>query len=260
MGGLSGLEQWVWYTGIALCLGVIVRLQWLGIATRYSALTYFLIVSSARSILLALLPFGSNRYAEAYLYTAPILYLIYIWLVLQIYGHAFENYRGIAALGKLTIFAALLAGAALASVTTLLDHDPAREPFPILGLVFRLEAIVTKTLATFLLMICAVLAWFPIPQRRNVVLIGFGVTALSVALTASHVVRGLNPSAWTRIGSTSSLYVFAGCMAMWLFALKSKSKDVAAATALPASGEREAALAGQLRTMNQALESLRKLG
>lgn len=260
MGGLSGLEKWAWYAGIGLSLAVIVRLQRLGIAGRYNALTCFLIVSSARSIVLALLPFGSDRYAEAYLYSAPILYLSYSWLVLHIYGHAFHSYKGIAALGRLSIFVALVAGAALASLTTLLDHNAAREPFPFLGLVFKLEAIVTKTLVTFLLMISAVLAWFPIPQRRNLLLIGFGVTALFVTLTASHVVRGLNPSAWTRLGSTSSLYVFAGCMAMWLFGLKSKSKDVAPATPLPATGEGEAALAGQLRAMNQALESLRKLG
>lgn len=260
MGGLSGLEQWVWYTGIALCLAVVVRLQWLGVSGRYSALTCFLIVSSARSILLALLPFGSDRYAEAYLFTAPVLDMARIWLVVQVYGHAFESYRGIAALGRLTILGALAAGAVIAVTTTLLDHNPAREPFPILGLVFRVEAIITKTLLVFLLVISVVLAWFPIPQRPNVALIGFGVTAHFIALTAALVVRGLNPTAWTRLASISSLYVFAGCMAMWLFALKSKSKDVAEATALAATGEREAALAGQLRSMNQALESLRKLG
>ncbi len=260
MSGLSGLEQGAWYTGIVLCLALIVRLQWLGAASRYSALTCFLVVSSARSILLATLPFSSDRYAEAYLLTVPVLYLSYVWLVLQIYGHVFESYRGIAALGRLTIFVALAAGAALAVVTTWLDHNPAREPFPMLGLVFKLEAIVTKTLVAFLLMICAVLAWFPIPQRRNVVLIGFGVTAFFVALTASHVVRGLNPTAWTRLGSTSSLYVFAACMGLWLLALKSGREDVTAQKAIPATGEREAVLTGQLQAMNQAIESLRRPG
>lgn len=260
MGGLSGLEQGAWYAGIALCLAVIVRLQWLGVAWRYNAFACFLAVSSARSILLASLTFGSNRYAEAYLLTAPLLYLSYAWLVLHIYGHSFSSYKGIAALGRLTIFIALAAGVTLAVVTTLIDHNPAREPFPILGLVFRLEAIVMKTLLAFLLVISAVLAWFPIPQRRNVVLVGFGVTAFFIALTASLVVRGLNPSAWTRLASTSSLYVFAACMAMWLITLKPKHEDVAPETAIQATGEREAILAGQLRAMNQAIESLRKPG
>jgi hypothetical protein len=257
---LSVVEQGVWYAGIALSIAVLVKLVLLGLVGRYAAVAAFLAVSVGRSILLASIPFATNAYAEAYLYTAPVLYGVQIWLLLHIYGHAFESYRGIAALGRWTILAFLLAGAALAAATTLWDHNPAREPFPILGLTFKLEAIVTKTLLAFLLLICAVLAWFPIPQRRNVRMIGFGTTALFIALTAGLVVRGLNPSAWTRLASTSALYVYAGCMGLWALTLKSRALDVVNAPQAPALESGQAALAGQLSEMNRLLESLRKAG
>jgi hypothetical protein len=154
----------------------------------------------------------------------------------------------------------LALGVGVAVATTLLDHDLSREPFPLLGLMSSLESIVIKILMVFLLLICSVLVWFPIPQRPNVIMIGFGVTALTIALTASWVVRGLNPSAWTRIASSSSLYVFAGCMGLWLFALKTKHLDEVAVQAAPATEAHEARLAGQLQNVNRALESLRKPG
>jgi len=257
---LPGLESAAWHTGIVLCLGVTLRIFLMRIAGRYRALTAFLVVSAARSILLASMPFGSDKYAEAYFFTSPILYACHGWVVIELYGQAFESYRGIAALGRWTISGVLALGVGLAVATTLLDHDLSREPFPIIGLVFSLESIVLKMLLVFLLLICTVLVWFPIPQRPNVLLIGFGVTALTIAVSASWVVRGLNPSAWTRIASSSSLYVFAGCMGLWLFTLKPKLLDEVAAHPAPASDAHEALLAGQLQNVNRALESLRKAG
>jgi hypothetical protein len=257
---LPWLESAAWHAGILLCLCVTLRLFLTQIASRYRALTAFLLVSAMRSMLLASMPFGSDKYAEAYFITAPILYACHGWLVIEVYGQVFESYRGIAALGRWTMLGVLALGVGVAVATTLLDHDLSREPFPIIGLVFSLESIVLKMLLVFLLLICTVLVWFPIPQRPNVLLIGFGVTALTIAVTASWVVRGLNPSAWTRIASSSSLYVFAGCMGMWLFTLKPKHLDEVAARPAPATEAHEARLAGQLQSVNRALESLRKPG
>lgn len=255
---LSSLEKGFWYAGIALALAVLIRLVLLSQVGRHAAVAAFLCVSAGRSILLASLPFSSNAYAEIYIGTAPVLYAVYAWLVLHIYNQVFESYRGIAALGRWTIFAALLAGLTLATVTTLWDHDAAREPFPVLGLTFKMEAIVMKTLTAFLLLISVVLAWFPIPQGRNVLMIGFGTTAFFTAATASLVVRGLNPTAWTRLASASSMYVYAGCMALWLFKLRQEAADMEQMRVFAPSPGGEALLAAQLREMNRALESLRK--
>lgn len=257
---ISSLEQGAWYAGIILCLLVIVRAVRHGIARRYWALVLFLAVSVLRSILLASVPFNTNLYAEAYLYTLPLLYGSYICLVLEIYDHAFEHLRGIALLGRWFIVGTLVAGAVFAAATTLMTHDSAREQFPLLGLVFRLELISLKTLVVFLLLVCGVLIWFPIPQRRNVLLIGFGSTALFITLAAPLVVRGLNPTAWTRIASTSALYAHAICMAVWALTLQPLARDVARLRPISTSAEREALITAQLNSVNRALESLRKVG
>jgi hypothetical protein len=257
---LTGVEQVAWYLGIGLCVAVLLRVWALDVASRYPAFVAFLAISAVRSIMLASVPFNSNVYGWMYILGTPLLYGVYAWLVAEVYGHAFESYQGNAAFGRWTILGVLLAGAALAVTSTLWSHDASREPFPILGLVFGLESVVTKTLLAFLLLICAVLAWFPIPQRPNLLLIGFGATAFLTSSAASLVARGLNPTAWIRIASASVLYVFAACMGLWLFGLRSRARDVTAARPLPAMNGGEAALAGALRSMNQALESLRKAG
>jgi hypothetical protein len=253
------VELGAWYAGIALCLLLVARLYFrLGVAGRYRALTAFLLISVLRSVLLASLPFNRSIYAECYFLTAPLLYGCHAWLVFELYGHLFDAYRGIAALSRWVIAGALLIGAVLAVLTSLWDHDLAREPFPLLGVAFQLESVVQKTLLAFLLLMSAVLLWFPIPQRWNVVLIGLGVTAMTLANTAAWVVRGLNPSAWTNAASTSSLYVFAGCMALWLCLMKRREEDIPQIEAIPAKEGMEALLLGRLRWMNQTLESIKK--
>lgn len=259
MSNLSSIELGAWYTGIVLCLALVARIFFrLQVASRYRALTAFLIVSVLRSVLLASVPFDRNIYGECYFLTAPLLYGCHAWVVFELYGHMFESYRGIAALSRWVISAALFLGAAVAVLTSLWDHDPSREPFPILGLVLQLEAIALKIILAFLLLMSALLVWFPIPQRWNVALIGFGVTAMTLANTAAWVVRGLNPSAWTRAASTSSLYVFAACMAMWLAFMKRREQDVPKSEAIPATEGMETMLLGRLRAMNQTLESIKK--
>lgn len=259
MRNLSGLELGAWYAGILLCLALLVRVYFLlGIAGRYRALTTFLLVSALRSVLLASVPFHRDVYAYTYLATAPLLYICHAWVVFELYAHVFEAYRGIAALSRWAIGAALLMGILVAVGTTLLDHDAAREPFPLLGLAMKLEAIVLKTLLAFLLLISAVLLWFPIPQRWNVVIVGLGVSAITLSYTAALVVRGLNPTAWTRVASTSTLYVFAGCMALWLFGLKPLRADITRMEAIPANEGLEAQLLMRLTSMNRTLESIRK--
>ncbi len=259
MGILSRVELGAWYAGIGLCLALIARIYFqLEVAGRYRALMAFLLVSVLRSVLLASLPIDRSIYAEGYFLTAPMLYGCHAWLVFELYGHLFDSYRGIAALSRWVIAGALAIGVALAIVTSIWDHDLAREPFPVLGVAFQLESVVQKTLLAFLLLMSAVLLWFPIPQRWNVVLIGLGVTALTLANTAAWVVRGLNPSAWTRAASTSSLYVFAGCMGLWLCLMKRREEDIPQIEAIPAKEGMEALLLGRLRSMNHMLESIKK--
>lgn len=256
---LSGVELVAWYAGIVLCLALVVRIHFqLEVAGRYRALTAYLLISVLRSVLLASLPFDRSIYAECYFLTAPVLYGCHAWLVFELYGQMFDSYRGIAAFSRWAIAGALLLGAALAVLSSLWDHDLAREPFPVLGVAFQLESVVQKTLLAFLLLMSVVLMWFPIPQRWNVVLIGLGVTAMTLANTAAWVVRGLNPSAWTRAASTSSLYLFAGCMALWLCLMKRRDEDIAQIEAIPVKDGMEALLLGRLRWMNQTLESIKK--
>ena len=255
----SAVEIGAWYLGLILCLALLGRILFqLRLARRYRALSLFLLVSALRSILLASLPLHRSLYAQAYFLTAPVLYACHAWVVFELYSHVFDAYRGIAAFSRWAIAAALLLGAAAALATSLWDHNPAREPFPLLGLFLQAESIVLKILLAFLLFMSAILLWFPIPQRWNVVCIGLGVTAITLANTAAWIVRGLNPSAWTRAASSASLYVFAVCMGLWLFLLKPKERDLPRIEAVPATAGMETFLLARLRSMNQTLESLRK--
>ena len=80
------------------------RLYQLDLNRVYRFFFAYLVLTTARSLLL--LPFNvrENTYGLIYLATLPILWVFYILIVLELYSLVLQNYSGIYSLGRWTLY------------------------------------------------------------------------------------------------------------------------------------------------------------
>jgi hypothetical protein len=255
--------SWLMVTLYVVCY---LRLRQQGLRRIYRVFSAYLLFRAARSVALTTLPwawygvqgrsyvpFSNNVYGWAWTLTEPLVWLLHVLVVLELYSLVLQNYRGIASMGRWAVLSGLAIAVALSSVTIPAELSHSAQRFTILRYYFVVTRGLDASLVLFLLLITAFMAWFPVPLNRNVTLYA-GVYALyfitgTLATLAANL-RGL--AAWNVVNIARSA-VDLLCLGLWIVFLNRAGEARTVVVRHAWSAQSEQMLIGQLAAINAGL-------
>ena len=207
----------LWGFSIVANATAALRLYQLDLNRVYRFFFAFLVLTTARSLLL--LPFNvrENTYSLIYLATLPILWVFYILIVLELYSLVLQNYSGIYSLGRWTLYGALFFSVTVSILTLIPSWG--NEKSKLLFWCTTVERGVDFSLVIFLLLILIFLTRYPVALNRNIIVhcivytvffLGTSMTILVRDVVGHEVMHQLN-SVLEVIGI--------GCYLVWIFCL-----------------------------------------
>ncbi len=222
------IERYLWFLVIAGHAILYYRLWRSGLQHTYKFFALYVAFRVVRSLVLEIAPivfpqasgqFSSNLYARLWMATEPVLWILYVLVVLELYGLVFKEYKGIASLGRWVVLGGLAVALILSSASLSADLSNPAEQFPILRYFFAIARGVLSSLMVFVLCITGFLAWCPVPLNRNVVLhsIIYAVYFLGIALTL--LLRNLTGQQITAYASLAITAVTLACLGVWIAVL-----------------------------------------
>lgn len=246
------LEAILWLSTAAYA-GLAFRMWRSGLHARYRFFFVFVLFRVIRAIALASVPFQRNTYSWIWFGTQPVLWILYILVLLELYGLVLGNYRGLATFGRWVVTAGLAAALVISSLTVGADLA-GWGSYPILRYWSAIDRAVQSGLVIFLLIITAFLAFYPITLSRNVIVhcILYAVYFLSGA--AAMLVRNVTDS--LTIGQAANVAmsgVSLACIIAWLALLNRKGEEIKVARRPQWRPEDEEQLMRQLASINATL-------
>ena len=193
------------------------RLYQLDLNRVYRFFFAYLVLTTARSLVLLPFKLESNTYALIYLATLPILWVFYILIVLELYSLVLQNYSGIYSLGRWTLYGALLFSITV-SVLTLLPSW-GNEASRLLFWCTTVERGVDFSLVIFLLLILIFLSRYPVALNRNIIVHCVVYTVFFLGTSMTILVRNVvGHELMSQLNSVLQV-ISAACYLVWIFFL-----------------------------------------
>ena len=198
----------------------------IGLHRIYRAFYFSVLLSIAKSAALYPFPATSSAYRQIWTVTAPLTWLAYVFVVLELYGLVLKHYKGIYSIGRWFFFAAVAVSAVVSSLTVMLSATGGTlANHPLLYHFALIERGITTSLALFLLLLLGIVAWFPVPISTNLLthsmVYSFNFLVSNVVALYWHT--GGPPAA--AIGSMINLIVAMICSACWLFLMTREGEE-----------------------------------
>jgi hypothetical protein len=261
MPDLIQVERYIWWLPTLGYLLLALKMWRTGLARIYRFFTAYLVFHVLRASLLLVLsslqgskaPFATNAYAWTWVLTQPILWILYILVVLELYGLVLQNYKGLASLGRWVLMGGLFLALLMSALTLPADLSNAGERFPILRYFSAIGRGVDSSLVVFLLLITAFLAWYPVPLSRNV-LVHCGVYAVYfMSESMTQLIRNLTGSEITAAMNVTLSSMSVLCLATWLIFLNTQGEKKKVSVRSRWSSADEQLLIDKLGTVNSSL-------
>lgn len=217
MAAATGLAGLLWIVTILAGILTVARLYRLQLHRVYRVFWIYLAVRTARSALLYL--FFSDRpsaYSWAWVLTQPFIWVLYIFIVLELFSLIFKEFPGIYTLSRWVLAGGLTLGVALSAASLTATSGPASAKYPVLRYYTLVERGVESSLLIFLLILMAFLAWYPVPLRRNTLAHSMVYCVFFISSTAVLLVRNMVGAEVYAMVSTGVLAISAVCALAWL--------------------------------------------
>jgi hypothetical protein len=261
---LQMVEKLVWWLEVAGYLVLYIRLRHERLTGIYRFFSMFLVFHLLRAVALMtatavgrmlgeapVSDFFSRGYYWVWVITEPVQWVLYILVVLELYGLVFRNYKGIASLGRWAILFGLVVAVAIASLTLPLDLNSA-EPLPLLRYVLIIDRGVTSSLALFLILMSGFLASFPVKLSRNVIVYSIGYTVFFLTVASAVLVRNISGEDYIVAVNIANEVLLIACLAVWAYLLNRRGEATPAVVPHWAPA-REQYLIEQLDAINASL-------
>jgi hypothetical protein len=243
------------YLYVLLGLSLLAKLFWTGLFRRYPLFTGFLAADCLQTVVSAFVPYHTDAYFWFYAFSEPVLWLLYVAVVLELYALVLRDYPGLRFLWRWSIQTIMPAAALIALLTSFAKAAPATRSTWGVAPFLIVDRTVSLGLLVFLVLIQVILVWYPIRLSRNTILYCVGYTVFFAANTGALALI-------TQLGFEISAAVNAGwqavscaCLAVWLLGLNRAGETREIVTASWRPGERER-LQEQLMEMNNILSRL----
>jgi hypothetical protein len=169
----------------------------------------------ARSLVLYFLPYRTNLYLWTWTFSAPLFWLAYILVVLELYSLVLRKYAGIASLGRWLLIGALVISIGASGLSLPVDLSNPGERFPIIRSVTAMERGVMTSLAIFLLLITLFLVWYPVPLSRNVMMHSMVCALYFLGSTMGLLVRNVAGHGATMAVNVAMNGLDLACLVLW---------------------------------------------
>jgi hypothetical protein len=262
---LNQLERYVWWMTTVGYLLLLLKVWKTGLFRVYRFFTIYLLFRVVRAGLLVAIPavaasfghgrtpFANNAYAWTWISTQPIIWFLYILVVLELYTLVLQNHKGLASLGRWVLMTGLFLALLLSALTLPTDLSNPGEQFPILRYFVAIGRGVDSSLVVFLLLITGFLAWYPVPLSRNVV-VHCGIYALYfVSASMTQLIRNLTGNNVTQAVNVSLSAVTVVCLLLWLCFLNPQGEQGRVSVRSRWSSANEDLLMDRLAAVNSSL-------
>jgi hypothetical protein len=241
-----------------LTIAVLVKLWFSGLARIYKLLFLFL-VSDLLSYVVALsVPYDTTWYGYFYFSLQTLKIAVAVPVLVEIYALALEKTPALAQFGRNAVRYILGAAALFPVVLVLMDQ--ARSPHPYLRAFLLFEQTMDATIAIFLIIISAFMAWFPVRMKRNVILYAGGFVVWFLSRSAAvHVVNQWSGNKTVSLAVNSAdMFIIMGCLLVWLLGLRREGENRTAVVGHLWNRAEADRLTEQLDAINDSLERLRR--
>jgi len=129
------LHSGLWYGSIALEIFLLFQLLRWRLASFYPALTAYLALGVVRALTLAWFRQKAllSLYAWTYFLTQPLIWIVSLLLVMELFSRTLEEYPGIRRLGRMVVYAGLAFLAAASGILIVLDRQAGFDRYPALS-------------------------------------------------------------------------------------------------------------------------------
>jgi hypothetical protein len=242
---------------LALSAAVAARLYYLSLHRQYRALFAFLAFYSVQSFALFAvrewIPRQRSLYAWTWLATEPILWFLYILLVLELHTLVLQNYKGLQTVGRWMLYAAIPISVLISAATVMPWWRNPAGRYPWLYYYFLIERGLMFSLVIFILLILFFLSRYPISLSRNIVIHTAICTLYLLSSALGYLVLNVKGHGLTWAINVALTSVTALCCVAWLVLLTPKGEGIKTLARRPFTAEEEQRLLDQLTAINSTL-------
>ena len=260
--GNTSLRDLLWYVSVALNGLLAARVVQLRLARRYPVLVTLLCFNVARNGLLVYLRssgrslFNHNGYNAFFIFTEPIVWALYLLLLVELYSLMLEAFPGLRRLGRLVMVAAVVSLGVASAVLILLDQHAGFDAWPFLSKLALKQRTVYLGLSALTVFLLLFVAHYRLPICRNVWVLWSCFSGIFLAAALLFTLRRYLGSGFipTRDVLGPLSYV-AALLSANLFLSEAGESEKRPISLIGArrNPELEAALSSQLQSFNQVL-------
>src|SRR3954451_14685348 len=142
MDAIAKVYHFLLYAEVVGFAAVLVRLFSSHIAMVYRFFAAYALFEAVRTLISMNIPYRSNAFAHFFFACEPIVWLLSVLAILEVYGIVLRNHPGIATLGRQALTGSIGASIVLSLCTLFLDFQNAEVKYPILANFFLLSRLV----------------------------------------------------------------------------------------------------------------------
>jgi hypothetical protein len=249
---MSGAERVLFYLNFIAQLVLLYRLLHFRLYRTYLSLFLYLLLQALPSVALMAIPLDSHRYAYVYWGAQTINVLMAVFVVQDLYRIALLEHPAVASLARRTVLAAMAIAAAVALSGIRLDFTIQPGRYPEIHRFLTFERSMNFLTLLFLLIVSALLLWFPIRVRRNIVVYISGFVLFSASRSFGLLLSNLRPQD-ARLISTILLGLTLLCLLIWIAGIQPEGELVTDTPGYRRDPETMQRLSDQLDSINAAL-------
>jgi hypothetical protein len=251
------IERSLWLVGILLPLVLFGRLLRLKLTVNFRFFLTYLLFDTVRSLVLWPYSPGSAFFLNVWLATEPIVWVLYVLVVLELCSLIFKDYRGIHALGRWIVYGSSMISVAVSLITVLPTWRRSTESALSLQRYLMIERGIDFAIVLLLLLLLAFLVLFPIQLSKNVIVHSILYAIFFMSNSMGILIVNLTGYRLSIPVSTSLMGVSDLCLIGWLILMSREGERKIMAIRHPVPVD-EGRLVAQLSEINAALMRARK--
>jgi hypothetical protein len=255
--GFLSIERLLWLVGILLPLALFGRLFRLKLTRNYRLFLAYLLFDAARSLVSWFYSPGSDFFRNLWLSTEPIIWVMYVLVVLELCSLVFKDYRGIHALGRWIIYGSSVISVLVSIITVLPTWRHSTDAVFSVPRYLMIERGIDFAIVLLLLLLLAFLVLFPIQLSRNVIVHSILYAIFFMSNSMGILIVNLTGYRLSITVSTCLMGVSVLCMVGWLILMSREGEQKIIAIRHPVAVD-ETRLVAQLAEINATLMRAKK--
>jgi len=250
---MSGTERALFYLNFAAELVLLWRLIRRKLYRTYYPLFWYWTGQALGNVAILSAPMYTYQYLYTYWAVQTINILMAVFVVQDLYRMALLEHPAVASFARRSVLAVMAIAAVLALSGITLDVTVLPGQYPAIHRFATFERSMNFLTLFFLLIVSALLLWFPIRVRRNIVVYISGFVLFSASRSFGLLLSNLLPDSDTRLVSTVLLGLTLTCLMIWIIGLRPEGELVTATPGYWSNPEAMQRLSHQLDSINAAL-------